>query len=207
MNACPICRTDVEFLSVTKSSLCEDLINELIEEPQIVNYYTTRMKTSNIINYYLRKPNIECPICFNYLSNPKILSCGHVLCADCNNKINWSRGKFILAHTWRNKYYQIVLNNQSIILRYNRYFIKLKKDIQELIHYRDHFKEKMQYYRNKVIVYNKQLNKGTHRKLTKKSKDNYHTKICKWWIKGTCKYSDKECSFAHGNKFLVSNIC
>ena len=194
MEKCPICRTNIECLSVTKNALLEDLIKESIEEPQIINYYSIKMTKLNIISYYLRRTNIECPICFNQMKHPRILSCGHVVCFDCNKKFNWNKGKFISADIWRDKYYKIVLRNQNIILHYNNLCMKLKKNIQELIYYRDYFRTRMKYYKNKSIIYNRRLNRVTD--------NNYRTKICKWWIKGICKYSDEECSYAHGNKYL-----
>ena len=213
MEKCPICRTNIELLSVTKTPLLDDLIKRYSEEPQIINYYSIKMSNSNIINYYSRKSCIECPICFNKMNSPRVLSCGHVVCLECNKKFNWNKGKFISADIWRNKYYQNVLKNQNIILYYNKSSMKLKRRIQELTHYRDFFFEKMQYYKNKSTIYNKELNKHLNnylnkdirKDLNKKSKNKYRTKICKWWIKGICNYSDEECSFAHGNKYLISN--
>ena len=91
MEECPICRTNIEFLSVTKNYILEDLIKQRCIEPQMINYYMLKMDTSNIINYYSRRPDIECPICFQEMKSPRILSCGHTICSECTKKFNWNK--------------------------------------------------------------------------------------------------------------------
>ena len=188
MEECPICRTNIVFLSVTKSPLLEELIKQHCAEPQVINYYTLKMDSSNIINYYLRKPNIECPICFNNMNDSKILSCGHVICLECNKKLDWNKGKFITADIWRNKYYETIIRIEDIVKQRDR-------DIQNLMRCRDHFRERMEFYMHKTTLYKNQLKK--------KCNNKYRTQICNWWLQGMCKYSDEECRYAHGENYLL----
>ena len=189
MEECPICRTNIEFLSVTKSPLLEDLIKHHCAEPQVSNYYTLKMDSSNIINYYLRKPNIECPICFNEMRSPKILSCGHTMCSECTKKFDWNKGKFIQANIWKSKYYESLLIKDDIVKKYNN-------DIKMLMLLRDHFRKRMEFYMHKTTLYKDQLKK--------KCRNKYRTQVCRYWLEGACKHSDEECCYAHGENYLLS---
>ena len=189
MEECPICRTNIEFLSVTKNYILEDLIKQRCIEPQMINYYMLKMDTSNIINYYSRRPDIECPICFQDMKSPRILSCAHTICSECTKKFNWNKGKFITADIWRNKYYNTIIRIEDIVKQRDR-------DIQNLMNSRDYFRKRIEFYKNKSFIHKEQLKK--------KCNNKYRKKICIWWLEGMCKYSNEECCYAHGENYLIS---
>ena len=141
MEECPICRINIENLSVTNSYIFDELIEIHCAEPQVSNYYTVKMDTSNIINYYLRKPEIECPFCFEQMKSPRILNCGHTICSECCAKFNWNKGKFIQAKFWKQKYYEYVFINNENIRKY-------KNDINKLIITRNYLRRKNQSWDN-----------------------------------------------------------
>lgn len=135
MNKCPLCREKLLFYS--KCFLLKDILNE---EPNIIDYYSSKDSKINIINYYSR--NKECPICYEKINNPVILSCGHTICNICNDKINWNEIHLIT------KFNNLVIDNYNntveslLLLKFFKKkidYIKIKHE-KELNKYQKRYK-------------------------------------------------------------------
>ena len=49
----------------------------------VVFYFIEKINRSNMSSYEVEDRALVCPYCFNTLTNPLILSCGHNLCEEC----------------------------------------------------------------------------------------------------------------------------
>tara|TARA_B100001123_G_C14884697_1_gene857369 strand:+ start:142 stop:714 length:573 start_codon:yes stop_codon:yes gene_type:complete len=171
MNKCPMCRIS---LNNSYSVKCISL-KEYVENAD---------KCYELINFYSRNYSIECPICFEKLSEPRVLSCGHTICSKCNNKIDWKNiGLFNQYHKQMIENKALNISNSNLyeaIIKLNKENNILKTKVEHLIAQNASFKEMM---------------RVTPRYIER-------TKICRFWANNMCKFTHDKCKNAHGQSML-----
>lgn len=217
MNNCPLCRKSLNNTYFNKCYLLNKLLDD---ECKIINYYSFK-EEQYIINYYSR--NHECPICYEKLVDPIILSCGHTICSTCNNNINWNDMNIF------NKYNVSVVENYSLhveicsLLTHSVYinnkYMKLKKQNILINTLNKKNSKKLKYIENNnkkllwknkqyhiLINHDKQIIKYQNDEINKLNERltlvKKRTKICKFWLRKCCKFNDSKCWNAHGKKWL-----
>ena len=230
MNKCPICRTSLNNTYFVKCNLLKEFIENTDKSYDIINFYSDE-KEKSIIEYYSRNYNTECPICYEKLTEPRVLSCGHTLCSKCNDKIDW---KNISSY---NKYNSLTKNNNELFKNYEALndlyetlferldeiteeklimSIRHKKEIEwknrqhsvllahdrKTINYQDieikELKIKLEHLQGQNTSLKEIINVSP--KYTKRNK------ICQFWLKKKCRFSDEKCRNAHG-EIMLNTFC
>jgi hypothetical protein len=223
MDKCPLCRTSLQNSYFIKSNLLKQFIENTDKDYDIVNYYNNS-KTPSIVKYYSRNYNIECPICYEKLTEPIVLSCGHTICSKCNLQINWRNISL------NNKYNELISKNEYLktkiftllsndiaylINENNELFLKLNI-IKEDIKWKNRQHNILTQHDQKIIRYqNVEINElkmklahlrgqNTSLKEMIRVSPRYveRTKICRFWLRNKCKFSNEKCRNAHGEQML-----
>lgn len=224
MNECPLCRKSLNNTYFTKCYLLNDL---LIDEFNLLNYYSLNKQVVNIIDFYSRKN--ECPICYDRMTEPIILSCGHIICSKCNNHINWNDKHIFNKFNdllFENKYLTLemcsllkslikindrFLESKKEVLLINKINKKLLKELKINKKINSNLEWKNKQYKmidslNKKLILKQNIKIKYLYKKSKFKKKKVRNKICKYWLRNCCRYTNHQCFFAHGPTFLNTKI-
>lgn len=201
INNCPTCRRLITNDCFSTNYFLKNLIERESQEPQLKSYYDN-LKTINIISYYARKKEYECPICMNIMFHPINLSCGHTICNKCSNYIEidkqfqfkYWKDELVASQRENSRLMQLNFNldvdkrktlerSETLKIRYNR----LEKEVELLKKKNKEVKESNEFYCDRL-----------------KNEFNKHKrkKICFFWLQGKCVHTDEECNYAHGETML-----
>ena len=212
MNKCPMCRASLNNSYSVKCNLLKEFIANTDKTYDIINFYSDK-KEKSIIQYYSRNYIIECPICYEKLIEPRILSCGHTICSKCNDKVDWKniglsknyQALNDLYETLFERFTEITKKTIDMKIRHkeelqwkNRQHGVLLAHDQKTIKYQDteikELKMKLAHLRGQNISL-KEMMRVSPRYVER-------TKICKFWVKNRCKFSNEKCRNAHGEQML-----